>query len=358
MKIAGALAVAACVAIGCQAMLFTPQAVSDGTFSHKAHLMALDIDCTGCHKPVMAGKAPGKYMTLVDANVCGMCHDNGSTEMKANLAQFLYPPKIGGFHHNEHAAKAPEASCVDCHQGLTESTSAADRNIPTMEDCWKCHSNLTTLEGESGAKCSLCHVPSDTAELAVEKQRLFQEVIQNDTPPGEVPPEVLPDTHARLMADAGIWRGGAIDQEMIPPDHTMRFREFSHGRMSMMPSAKCYACHQQRDCNECHQTIRPKDHTLRFESSVHGRRAAQRPERVTPWISARRATAWRRPATTWRSARPARTSRPRDVVYAPAIPAMRSITTAPSATTAEPMTPRIHTSASSQGSAREAADGA
>ncbi len=48
-------------------------------------------------------------------------------------------------------------------------------------------------KGESGAKCSLCHVPADTAELAVEKQRLFQEVIANETPPGEVPPEVLPD---------------------------------------------------------------------------------------------------------------------------------------------------------------------
>ncbi|MHC4830006.1 MAG: hypothetical protein ACYTFT_06575, partial [Planctomycetota bacterium] len=179
--------------------------------------------------------------------------------------------------------------------------------------------------------------------------RLFQEVIQNDTPPGEVPPEVLPDTHARLMADAGIWRGGAIDQEMIPPDHTMRFREFSHGRMSMMPSAKCYACHQQRDCNECHQTIRPKDHTLRFESSVHGRRAAQRPERCTTCHTVDQ-------CETCHSVAPP--GHNLALVYAPAIPAMRSITTAPSATTAEPMTPRIHTSASSQGSAREAADGA
>lgn len=274
VRLVCALVAAFAVAIGCRA-LFTGAADTEGTFSHKFHLQAMDVDCQMCHTAVQEGESPGKYMSLLDLEICARCHGQESKDTyKVRIEKFFTPRIASTFHHEEHA-KATTAQCVNCHASIVTSTAASERNIPTMESCWSCHSNLVTLKGETGAKCALCHVETDF-RAATEKQRVFAQVIRDRTEPGDVPAEVMPATHAKLLR--GIWTG-AIDKEMIPSDHSSYFVSVSHGRHSMKADAKCYACHFQRDCNECHQTTRPRDHTLRFEASVHGRVSLQRRDR-------------------------------------------------------------------------------
>lgn len=257
--------------------MFAGSSDSDGTFSHKVHLEALAVKCVDCHQPVNDSSVPGKYMALVDVNICAKCHPGQEQAYKTNLEKFLFPRRVGTFHHAEHGANT-DASCVQCHTTIPLSSKASDRNVPTMESCWTCHSNLTTLEGRNGAECALCHTPIDFDFATTEKRRAFAEVIQDQVPPEDVPSEVMPAAHAKLLR--GIWTG-SIDEQMVPPDHSAQFKRSSHGRRSMAPAAKCYACHFQRDCNECHTTSRPLDHTLRFENSTHGRLAAQRARRCT-----------------------------------------------------------------------------
>jgi hypothetical protein len=274
VRLVCALMAAFAVAMGCRA-LFTGAADSEGTFSHKFHLQAMDVDCQTCHAAIQDGETPGKYMSVLDLEICARCHGEESKDTyKVRIEKLLAPRVVSTFHHEDHT-KATTAQCVNCHTSIPTSTAASERNRPTMESCWTCHNNLTTLEGESGAKCALCHVETDAAGSA-EKRRAFAQVIRDETAPADVPAIVMPPTHAKLLR--GIWRG-AIDKEMIPPDHNSYFASVSHGRQSMKLDAKCYACHFQRDCNECHQTTRPRDHTLRFEASVHGRMSLQRRDR-------------------------------------------------------------------------------
>lgn len=260
------------ITLGCRA-LFVQEESTDGTFSHKVHIEALGVACDKCHVSTKAGKEPGKFMSVTSVKVCAECHGDGK-DKAAKLEAFLFPRQVGTFQHDDHASKSA-AQCINCHPSVPRSTSARDRNVPTMESCWTCHATLTTMKGESGAKCSLCHLPVDYWDATKEKQAAFAEVIEKDVAPGDVPPEVMPPTHAKLLR--GIWTG-AIDKQMIPPDHSSFFIERSHGRVSMTPEAKCYACHFQRDCNECHMQTRPADHTLRFKGALHGRRANMRPE--------------------------------------------------------------------------------
>lgn len=265
---------AVAVGIGCTIMASGPS--TEGTFSHKFHLDAfVDLKCETCHTPVETGPAPGKYMSVADMKLCERCHDpKRSSDLKVRIEAFLEPRRVGTFDHRRHAAHTP-ADCASCHEGIRESRAASDHFVPRMETCWRCHQTLTTLKGESGARCALCHEAQDY-RATPEKQRIFGEVIAKGTRPGEVPPAVMPPAHRKLLGD--IWRG-EIAEDMIPADHTPVFRATAHGRLSRAPAAKCYACHWQRECTECHETTRPPDHTLRFDREVHGRLASQRSER-------------------------------------------------------------------------------
>lgn len=271
-----ALPLAIVVAIGC-ATLFAEKGTTEGTFSHEFHLAAFtDIKCESCHAPVRTGGTPGKYMALVDMNLCAKCHDPARSKgLRAQVEKFLEPRRVGTFDHEKHAAKA-KLECVACHASVAKSRAASDRNVPPMETCWTCHARLTTFAGESGARCALCHQAQDWRGAPPEKRAVFADVIAKNTPPGEVPGTVMPPAHAKLLGD--LW-AGEIDEDQVPADHTEIFRQRTHGRLSQAPTAKCYACHWQQDCAECHQTMRPSDHTLRFDRSIHGRFAAARPDR-------------------------------------------------------------------------------
>jgi predicted CXXCH cytochrome family protein len=270
-----ALAVALAAAIGC-ATLFASGPATEGTFSHKFHLEAfVDLSCEKCHTPIAGEAAPGKYMTVVDMNLCARCHDPArSPDLRLRAEKFLEPRRVGTFDHGEHQAHT-KLDCVACHTSIRDSRAASEHHVPRMETCWTCHAKLTTLQGESGARCSLCHTASDV-HGAPEKERIFAEVIANETPPGQVPAAVMPPAHAKLLGD--LWRG-EIAADMAPADHTEMFRTETHGRRSRAPDAKCYACHFTQECQSCHQGTRPADHTLRFDRAAHGRLANQRSER-------------------------------------------------------------------------------
>lgn len=264
------------VAIGCRALFQAGGRVTEGDFSHKFHLkVATDLKCESCHRPLDAPDAPpGKYMSLTELNLCAKCHDpTRSSDLKAAMDKFVEPRRVGAFAHAKHAAHT-KVECTACHVGVPASDSARAKNVPTMETCWTCHSKNKTTAGESGARCALCHVAEDY-RATPEKSKIFSEVIAKNTPPGEVPAAVMPAAHAKLMGD--LWHG-TIDEDQIPADHTAIFKSTTHGRISQAPTAKCYACHWQKDCTECHETMRPQSHTLRFERSAHGRFAAERSE--------------------------------------------------------------------------------
>lgn len=281
-----AAALAPLAALGCRALFTSEAPLPERSFAHAAHFRAIkDIRCVDCHKPVAAPEtpregakgapAPGKYLGLADWALCARCHGPArSPNLKPDVARFQRPRIVETFDHQGHAEHSP-MECAACHTAVAASERASDRLTPSMETCWTCHVKVKTLAGESGARCALCHSATDYGAGGPEKSAVFRQVIEKDIPVAEVPAEVMPPAHARLLGP--LWLG-ALGPDDVPPDHSEVFKRRTHGPRSQEPTAKCYACHESRRCDECHETMPPPSHTLRFDRSTHGRAATLRRE--------------------------------------------------------------------------------
>jgi len=289
-------------ALGCRALFATDGGAPERSFGHAAHFKAIkDLQCTDCHKPLGApetkppagavaapapgaseakteGASAGKYYGLADWALCQRCHSPAKMpDLKPDVARFQVPRSVSTYDHEKHAKHSP-MECVACHRTVVSSAKASDHLTPTMETCWTCHAKVTTFAGESGARCDLCHTATDNHAAGPEKAAVFAQVIEKKVPVADVPAEVMPAAHARLLG--AQWLGN-ISQDQKPADHTEVFRTRTHGLRSQEPTAKCYACHTSQKCNECHETEPPPSHTLRFDRSTHGRAATLRRESCT-----------------------------------------------------------------------------
>ncbi|MDI6809279.1 MAG: cytochrome c3 family protein [Candidatus Eisenbacteria bacterium] len=144
--------------------------------------------------------------------------------------------KIIGFDHLRHLKRG--VACTGCHITVTESSEAADNNLPRMGMCLVCHNGEKIPD-----ECSLCHLNPDEAA------------------PFPNPPRGIVFSH-------GAHAGRDIGCQTC---HVLKKK----GRLMGLPSMeKCASCHNgidaAKECNECHaatEGLRPKSHNASWKTN-------------------------------------------------------------------------------------------
>lgn len=204
-------------------------------FNHAKHL-AKGIGCEKCHDRIAKSKRAsdhnfptgeacdechGAQHPLepgVEAN-CGLCHtsllEGDPTRVTAGL---IAPPPLLRFNHQLHASKG--ASCEDCHRNMDRVRLATTLQLPTEDDCLKCHDGVGATD-----KCSACHPAGPDGKL-----------ILRHGSTGASPP---------LVPRARTNWGAA---------HTLDFVR-DHATTAKSNPALCETCHDDDQCQDCHNGV-------------------------------------------------------------------------------------------------------
>lgn len=293
-----------------------------GAFNHALHLDGAKVQpegggqlkCTSCH----GVKPDDAYAAFPTHANCAPCHAPPAAKAKPALDDCAGCHEQDGpgrartfakndirFTHGKHLfdARNEEIRCLTCHEGITTSTSSADRSLPGMATCAQCHEDSArTPDSVRIAKCGVCHTDD------VEKVNLPGNHTAGLWPRDLSPPSAMlaagPGGQGVASDAPGLLAGllqaapavllasppaltpteRAPNPNVKPEDHTLLFRR-RHEAAARAQDAKCGYCHSgisnsPRDsCQDCHAVMRPKDHTLRFRNIAHGRDAARDPQR-------------------------------------------------------------------------------
>jgi hypothetical protein len=174
-------------------------------FPHRVHLAELAcgtpgkpacLTCNTCHTP----SQPEREYKLPPASLCQTCHRD-SAETLASL--YVVPERPYGeiaIDHDKHLAMPGiGGQCVTCHGGVVE---PGKSTLPPMQRCFQCHEHEQQWQR---AQCGPCHESKDLRGA-------------------------LPRTF--LRHDAGFLR--------------------YHGESNAFEMTLCQTCHEQRDCQACH----------------------------------------------------------------------------------------------------------
>lgn len=154
------------------------------------------LSCNGCHTPSQQDR-PHR---LPEAALCDRCHEEDRARVHRVLT--ASPERPAGdirFDHGKHL-RMPEISgqCVPCHAGVVRGGS----KLPSMKQCFSCHEHAK--EWEKG-ECRPCH---DRKDLEHALPRTF------------------------LQHEGNFMR--------------------HHGDLAMKDARLCQSCHEQTDCDDCH----------------------------------------------------------------------------------------------------------
>lgn len=173
-------------------------------------LLPTEADCRTCHAIDRAD--PTKVATPVAA--CAGCHvgyTRGAVVQRVNIA-----PSPLKFDHSAHAKQ----TCESCHGDLRQIDLATTAQLPSMASCLTCHT-----KGSEQRHCTDCHL-GRTGGL-----------VETTFPHGTLVPlrTGLGDEHDALFAR-------------------------DHRQQASRADATCGACHEQAECQDCHQgVIKPLD---------------------------------------------------------------------------------------------------
>lgn len=177
-------------------------------FPHTLHLAGIAcggpgqrecLSCTSCH--ALSRQEAGHAMPSVSQ--CKTCHHEDRHDLRTIVAATADRPYGEvAFDHAGHLAR-PEigGQCVLCHAGVVE---AAAPRLPPMAKCFGCHEHE---EQWKRGQCTPCHAGADVKRL-------------------------LPKTFLR---------------------HEGNFAK-QHGVEATQRKQLCRACHEQADCDSCHDT--------------------------------------------------------------------------------------------------------
>lgn len=174
-------------------------------FPHEKHLLRSPcggpgepecLRCNGCHSP----SERDRQHKLPEAALCERCHLDDRTMVHRVLA--LKPEREAGkvhFDHDRHLAMPEIAGqCVPCHAGVIRGGST----LPPMKECFSCHEHEKQW---NDGQCAPCH---DRRDLA----------------------QALPRTFLQ---------------------HQGNFIRH-HGDLAVREGRLCRSCHEQTDCDACH----------------------------------------------------------------------------------------------------------
>jgi hypothetical protein len=192
--------------------IYPPQTL-DLPFSHRVHL-GLDqgMTCATCH-PDAAQSVRASDDLLPPMSQCVTCHP----ALPPRPPPFI-PAASLHFSHRLHADAG--VACARCHGDVPSVDLATRADLPTMSDCWTCH---TDQPGEPSRACGTCHLTITSGAL------------QTDLPYGPLVP-------SRVVS------GG---------DHRLDILD-RHSAYAIDNAKACAACHSDRFCLDCHNsTVKP-----------------------------------------------------------------------------------------------------
>jgi hypothetical protein len=195
-------------------------------FPHRLHLAELScnapgrpacLTCNSCH---VASGTERDYPPPPEA-LCVTCHQGEGGLVRASLGAVAPRPygEIAIDHERHLAMPEIRGQCVTCHSGVVERGSGASP-LPPMSRCFTCHEHEQQWQR---AECGPCHQASDLART---------------------PPETF------LQHDSDFMR--------------------HHGDLAPFDKALCRSCHEQRDCQSCHDLTQDLTAEIRAPERIEG----------------------------------------------------------------------------------------
>jgi hypothetical protein len=202
-------------------------------FSHEEHLKA-GADCQTCHDSTRKSAKAGDWnlpkhpeceachdiqgaqqgKKVDPPSSCQSCHPGFESTVQRAPARIDAPTANIHFNHQVHLEK--KVDCKTCHQGVEGVQLATVNNLPKMATCLTCHDGKA-----ASAECKTCHLTEPSGRLKLDLVSAF----------------------LRPMA------GNPFGM-----DHGPRY-EFTHGTRATLSRETCEACHSERDCQSCHNSL-------------------------------------------------------------------------------------------------------
>ena len=157
------------------------------------------LSCNSCH--TVARRDTSQALPAV--SLCQRCHRDRQAQLQAVISAPA-PRPYGAirFDHDQHLAlPGVGGQCVSCHAGVVE---GGQPSLPPMATCFGCHEHEAQWRR---AQCAPCHVDAEVRRL--------------------------------------------LPQSFLP--HRGDFARH-HGTAAAQQKQLCQACHQQADCDGCHDT--------------------------------------------------------------------------------------------------------
>jgi len=194
--------------LACVALAAACSERAPARFPHALHLagvacggpgQAACLTCTSCHE---LSRRDAQH-ALPSVGQCRNCHQSDRHDLQRIVAAPRERPSgVITFDHDRHLAlRGIGGQCVHCHSGVVQADSPS---LPPMSTCFGCHEH----EAQWGrGQCVPCHAQAEVRRL-------------------------LPKTFLRHEGD---------------------FVKH-HGTQAAQQKQLCQACHEQADCDSCHDT--------------------------------------------------------------------------------------------------------
>jgi hypothetical protein len=235
-------------------------------FDHAGHIER-GLDCSDCH-----GGEDEEWRAMPPLETCMECHEeiDGEKPEPERAAAFYNAEGQGLWAHagkqNEeiifsHKAHITEddTGCLDCHQGVAESSEIMTASLLTMDSCVSCHEEKP--EAAEYRSCADCHreIREDRAPPSHRLGWLREHGRQARMGAFDDMPADCSLCHKRSDCDM-------CHRAEPPRSHTQHFRLFGHAALASMDRHSCSTCHTEDSCAACHQDSVPRNHRGAFGS--------------------------------------------------------------------------------------------
>ena len=246
-------------------------------FKHGPHMQGDEAKCTTCHTE-MGGAGPRPQRMLFTMRACMECHTKSAApnecatchqEIRADKA----PPSHAAGWLGAHGLVSPTGmgsttaqSCDLCHSVPNDCQTCHTQTPPASHsrpDFQRTHGQalLSARGPEAQQRCDMCHHERRDCDACHEK--------------------VLPMSHRRnwMVRHGQVMRGAStfeearcaychVDEQFCerchkieaPRNHTMLFRNSTHGVIASIDRESCKTCHNTPFCIRCHEQSEPRSH--------------------------------------------------------------------------------------------------
>ena len=264
MKKSGILSAALVVALALLPLFCAPsQRASRLTFPHKPHVKGEEMECSECHKDVAKATAPGNF--LPQEKVCLGCH----SKQKANCAfchagsakpAAVVRPRLRGisFSHKNHNQREKE-NCARCHGDIG---SATGPKVVTRDErrnlCMSCHKKDYRRINCAGCHADFVETKSKPFDMFSHRGNFFARHGSAARTDSEVcshchTQSFCTDCHSRMAPGIpSIMRSDEMHRLTPHRGDVM----ITHGLEARADPGRCWGCHTQDKCTDCHSRKR------------------------------------------------------------------------------------------------------